>query len=117
MNRVAGDLSWRRRFLLYLAVRHNDWHEYQHGLCCEVEFTDGDLRYRRGPWCDCSTATQRREIAHRRRVDTGGYVPVTELGPPPQGQPAFVKTEIPPAPGSDTFDPFLCDARGTSRPR
>lgn len=89
MNRVVVDLSWWRRFLMRVALRGNDFHEYQDGLCCEVTFIDGDLRYRHGPWCDCSTATQRREIAHRRRVDAGGYVPVTELGPPPQGEPAF----------------------------
>lgn len=29
----------------------------------------------------------------------------------------IVTAEEPPAPGSDTFDPFLCDARGTSHPR
>jgi hypothetical protein len=89
MNRVAADLSWYQKLKRRLALRHNVWHEYQDGLCCEVEFKDGALRYRHGDWCDCSTATQRREFASRRRVDAGGYVPVTELGPPPQGEPAL----------------------------
>jgi len=94
MNRVAADLSWYQKLKRRLALRHNDWHEYQDGLCCQVEFKDGDLRYRHGDWCDCGTATQRREVAHRRRVDAGGYVPVTELGPPPQGEPAFAPDRL-----------------------
>lgn len=117
MNRVAVDLSWYQRLKRRLSLCRNRWHEYQEGLCCPVMLMGGTVQHRDSAWCDCDTATQRREIAHRRRVDAGGYVPVTALGPPPLGQPAFVKTEVPPAPGSDTFDPFLCDARGTSRPR
>jgi len=98
MNRVAADLSWYqklKRRLALRALRHNVWHEYQDGLCCEVEFKDGDLRYHRGDWCDCSTNTQRREVAHHRRVEAGGYAPVTPLGPPPQGEPALAPASPP----------------------
>jgi len=73
MNRVASDLSWYQKLKRRVTLRHNVWHEYQDGLCCEVEFKDGDLRYRHGDWCDCSTATQRREFASRRRVDAEGH--------------------------------------------
>jgi len=33
----------------------------------------------------------RRDAAHQRRVESGGYMPVTELGPPPHGEPLLAK--------------------------
>jgi len=42
-----------------------------------------------------ASADARRARAYKRRVETGGYVPVTPLGPPPQGTPPTPNAGVP----------------------